>query len=97
MSQIAIRKKHTLGKAGARKTAEKIAKTLSKEYNASYMWSDEVLSFTSPGIRGKLHVGEKDIEIKVSLGLMLRPLKSKIESSIVAQIDDFLGNDTKFT
>jgi len=94
MSQIEIKKKHALGKAGARKTAEKLAESLTAEYNAKCEWINDDLCFTSPGVKGKLCVGDEDVEIKVDLGLMLRPLKSKIESGIVSQLDDILGSDT---
>lgn len=95
MSQIEIKKQHSLGKAGARKTAQKIADSLSREYNATCKWSGDDLSFNATGVKGKLHVSEDDVAINVNLGLMLRPLKSKIESSIVAQLDDILrdGNN----
>jgi putative polyhydroxyalkanoate system protein len=93
MSQIEIKKQHSLGKAGARKTAQKIADSLSNEYNARCKWSGDDLSFSATGVKGKLHVSESDVAINVDLGLMLRPLKSKIESSIVAQLDDILGDE----
>ena len=97
MSQIEIKKKHALGKAGARETAEKLAESLSTEYKAKCEWINDDLCFSSPGVKGKLCVGEEDVEIKVDLGLMLRPLKSKIETSIVSQLDDILAKDTKNT
>jgi putative polyhydroxyalkanoate system protein len=94
MSQIEVSKKHSLGKAGARKTAEKIAESLSKEYNAKCKWSGDDLTFSSTGVKGKLHVSDEDVQISVDLGLVLRPLKGKIESSIVSQLDDILDDDS---
>lgn len=96
MPHIEIKKKHALGKAEARKTAEKLAESLSSEYNAKCEWVNDDLCFSSPGVKGKLCVGDEDVEIMVDLGFMLRPLKSKIESSIVSQLDDILGNDTSY-
>ena len=94
MSHIEISKKHSLGKIGARSTAEKFAESLASEYGAECSWKDDDLTFTSRGVKGKLHVGDDEVEIKVDLGLFLRPLKSKIQSSIVAQLDDILGDDS---
>ncbi|MGD8620099.1 MAG: polyhydroxyalkanoic acid system family protein [Gammaproteobacteria bacterium] len=91
MSQIHIRKKHTLGHAQARKTAEKLAESLATEYNARYRWHNDDLEFKSTGVNGKLHVGKDEVEIKVSLGMLLRPLKGKIESSIRSTLDEILG------
>lgn len=94
MPHIEIIKEHALGKEGARKTAEKLAKSLSAEYNAKCEWVNDELCFSSPGVKGKLCVGDQDLEIMVDLGFMLQPLKSKIESSIVSQLDVILGNNT---
>ena len=91
MSQIHIRKKHNLEHARARETAEQLAKGLAAEYNARYRWRNDDLEFTSKGVNGRLHVGKDAVDIKISLGLLLRPLKGKIESGIRARLDDILG------
>lgn len=91
MSQIHIRKKHSLDHAKARKTAEKLAESLASEYNARWQWHNDDLEFKSTGVSGKLHVGKKEVDIKVSLGMLLRPLKGKIESSIRSTLDDILS------
>jgi putative polyhydroxyalkanoate system protein len=91
MSQIHIRKKHSLGHAEARKTAEKLAASLASEYNAKCRWHNDDLEFKSTGVNGKLHVGKDEVDIKVNLGMMLRPLKGKIESSIRSKLDDILS------
>lgn len=90
MSLIHIRKKHTLGRTKARQTAEKMAKSLTSEYNAKCKWHKDDLQFTSKGVKGRLHVGQEEVDIKLELGMMLRPLKGKIERSIRAQLDDIL-------
>jgi hypothetical protein len=35
------------------------------------------------------------VEIKVNLGMMLRPLRSKIENGIKAELDDILRDNNK--
>lgn len=91
MSQIHIRKKHTLGKQHARRTAEQLAGKLASEYNAKYRWKNDNLVFSSKGVNGSLHVSHDEVEIKVDLGLMLRPFRTRIRDSILAQLDDILG------
>jgi putative polyhydroxyalkanoate system protein len=93
MSQIHIRKKHALGKQRARKTAEQLAGKLASEYNAKCRWKNDNLEFSSKGVNGRLHVSHDEVDIKVNLGLMLRPLRGKIEDGILAQLDDILGNE----
>jgi putative polyhydroxyalkanoate system protein len=91
MSQIHIRKKHKLGHARARKTAEELAESLASEYNAKYRWHNDDLEFKSSGVNGRLHVSKDEVDIKVSLGMLLRPLKGKIESSIRSRLDEILS------
>ena len=90
MSLIHIRKKHALGHAQARKTADQLAKSLASEYNAKCQWHNDDLKFTSKGVQGLMHVGRDVVDIKVDLGMMLRPFKGKIESSIKAPLADIL-------
>ena len=90
MSQIQIRKRHGLNHAQVRAIAEKIAASLAAEYHADYYWQDDELKFRSPGFEGQLHVGKDDVEIRVRLGMLLRPLRGKIESGIRARLDAIL-------
>ena len=92
MSQIHIRRKHALGHRQARKTVEKLAKKISSEYNAKYHWKEDKLIYKSTGVNGKLHVSNDEVEIKVNPGIMLRPLKTKIENGIVAPLDALLSD-----
>jgi putative polyhydroxyalkanoate system protein len=91
MTHIHICKKHGLDHARARATAEQLATALASEYHADYQWQDDELKFRSPGIEGQLHVGKDEVEIKVRLGMMLRPLRGKIESGIRARLDAILS------
>ena len=94
MAQISIRKKHCLGRQGARRTADKLASSLAEEYRANCSWQGDELLFSSTGVSGKLQVTEQEVAIDVNLGLMLRPLKAKIESGIVARLDEILDDDS---
>jgi putative polyhydroxyalkanoate system protein len=93
MSQIHLQKKHALGGDEARKTAEKLADRLAAEYNAKWQWHNNDLKLTAKGVQGLLHVGHDMVDIKVDLGMMLRPFKGKIESRIKAQLDDILDKE----
>ncbi len=90
MSQIQIRKRHGLDHAQARATAEILAANLASEYHADYHWQDDELKFSSPGIEGELHVGDDEVEVNVRLGMLLRPLRGKIESGIRSRLDAIL-------
>jgi putative polyhydroxyalkanoate system protein len=94
MSLIHIRKKHALGRDKARQTAEHLARSLASEYNAKYQWHNDDLKLTAKGVEGLLHVEKDIVEIKVHLGMLLRPLKGKIESRIMAKLDDIIDADS---
>jgi putative polyhydroxyalkanoate system protein len=93
MSQIHLQKNHSLGGDEARKTAEKLADRLAAEYKAKWQWHNNDLKLTAKGVQGLLHVGHDMVDIKVDLGMMLRPFKGKIESRIKAQLDDILDKE----
>ena len=93
MSQIHLQKNHSLGGDEARKTAEKLADRLAAEYNATWQWHNNDLKLTAKGVSGLLHVDHDMVDIKVDLGMMLRPFKGKIESRIKAQLDDILDKE----
>lgn len=73
--------------------AERIAGKLASEYNATCHWKNDNLKFSSRGVNGRLHVGHDAVEVKVNLGLMLLPFRARIESGIIAQLDDILSGD----
>ena len=91
MSHIHIRKRHGLSHTEARRTAERLAEDLASEYGARYRWQEDDLVFSSSGVQGKLHVGKDMVDIRVNLGLMLRPLRGKIETGIRSRLEEILG------
>ena len=93
MSLIHIRKKHALGRARARKTAEQLAKRLASEYDAKYQWHNDDLNLTAKGVEVLLHMDKDTVVIKVDLNMMLRPFKGKIERRIMAKLDAILGKE----
>ena len=56
MSDIQIRRSHTMSAKAARKAAEKIASQLDEEFDLAYEWDDNVLLFKRSGVSGELVV-----------------------------------------
>jgi putative polyhydroxyalkanoate system protein len=94
MSVIRICKSHALGYDKACDVAEKFAANLQQQFHADYYWEDDDLKFTAKGIKGQIHIAADDVEVQVSLGLLYRPLRAKIENKIVSQLDAILGNNS---
>ena len=82
MSIIHIKQQHSLGREETRQKVEEIAKGLKKEYKMNYAWKGDQLLFKRSGASGFLGLGEGVVEVKIKLGLVLAPLKKKIETAI---------------
>jgi putative polyhydroxyalkanoate system protein len=70
----------------ARSRVEAIAKDLKKEYKIDYVWKGNRLLFKRSGAAGNLDLGDGFIELDIKLGMVLAPLKGKIEKSIKQNI-----------
>ena len=93
MATISIARKHALSHKKAKAAAEKIAKDLQKRYGLDYEWEGDHLDFERPGITGRMKVGKDTLNLDVSLGFLLSPMKSTIEREIGAQLDKLLADD----
>lgn len=91
MPSISIARTHTLGPRKARDAAERIARDLNKRFALDYAWDGDDMTFTRPGLSGRMHVGEKRVALDVQLGFLLTPIKPAIEREIHAQLDKLFG------
>lgn len=82
MADIDISREHSLGLAGARAAAEKLAADLGKRFGLAGEWRGNDLEFERPGVSGKLSVSETHVRLEVALGFMLRAMKGSIESAV---------------
>ena len=94
MSDIQIRRSHTLTAKGARQAAEKIACQLEEEFDLAYEWDDNVLVFRRSGVSGELIVEKREVHIRVRLGFLLLAIRPRIESEIHRFFDENFGPDS---
>ena len=99
MANIHIKQQHNLAHDEARKRVEEIARDLKKKLNADYAWKGESLQFKRSGASGSIDLSDEFIELNIKLGMLLAPMKGKIESAIKEKLDLALqdNQDTKFT
>jgi putative polyhydroxyalkanoate system protein len=90
MPSISIAKKHRLSHKKAKEVAEKVARDLQARFALGYAWNGDQIDFARPGVSGCMRVGKDRIELDVSLGFLLTPLKPAIEKEIHAQLDRLL-------
>ncbi len=91
MSDIQIRRSHSMSAKAARKAAEKIASQLDEEFDLAYEWDDNVLLFKRSGVSGELVVEKKEVHIRVRLGFLLMAIRPRIEEEIHRFFDENFG------
>ena len=90
MSHISIKRAHHSTVADARKTADKVAAKLAKDYDLRSNWEGDVLHFDRSGLHGTLAVTAKDIQVDVKLGLLMAAFKGPIQSAMETQLDGLI-------
>jgi len=89
MATIVVRRKHDLGLAKAKRLAESVARKLRDDYGGSFAWDGNDLRFERTGATGSVAVTKEGFQVRVELGLLLSPLRSRIEREIVAFCEQF--------
>lgn len=95
MSDIKIRRAHSMPHDKARLAAEKMAKRLQEKFDLDYEWDGEVLVFERSGVNGELTVASKYVEMEVKLGFLLRMMKPTIEKHIHENLDEIFAEHAK--
>ena len=91
MSVIDVHRAHSMDKAHARQAAETLAEDLSKQFDVNYQWEGDVLRFKRSGVKGQLNITQNDLHIRLELGMLLRPFRSRIEQEIHSQLDQIIS------
>lgn len=91
MSEIKVRRIHSLPLAEARKAAEKVAARLQKDFDLDYAWKRHVLHFERTGVHGELHVSDHEVRLEAKLSFLLAFLQPRIEREIDAQFDKYFA------
>ena len=94
MSDILIRRSHTMTAKAARQAAEKIARQLDEEFDLAYEWDDNVLIFKRSGVSGELVVEKREVHIRVRLGFLLMAIRPRVEAEIHRFFDENFGPDS---
>ena len=90
---ILIRRQHQLGLAKAKRVAQTLALRLQSEFGGAYTWKGNELHFERTGASGSAIVTKDSVQIRLELGLLLRPLTARIEREIRAGLDAHLGRE----
>ena len=88
MATISISRNHTLPLETLRERVAPMQEKLRTKYKTESSWdNDSTLSVKGPGVKGKLVFTSEHVSVELELGLMLRPMKGKIEETITRELD----------
>src|ERR1035441_7902184 len=87
MSDIKLVKAHSLPIAKAKLFVQEVAEELEAEYDLESEWHGNTLRFHRSGVEGHVSVTPSELRFDVRLGLLLKPLKSKLVGQIERKFD----------
>lgn len=82
MSDIKIIQEHNLSMDEAREAAKKVAAQMETDYQMTTSWEGDLLKFERSGVTGSLAILEKQAQLNIALGFMLKGFASKIEEQV---------------
>ncbi len=91
MTTLCIRHPHDLPPEELRRRLEHLAEGLSRQLELDYHWEGERLVFRRSGAHGHIAVLPGEVEIALTLGLLLTPLQGRIEQTVRGYLEKELG------
>lgn len=89
MAVIKKSRSHSLDFAKAKSSAEEIVVHLAEQFGVKYHWEGETVKFKGAGAKGYMTVLEDRFELKMELGFMLLPFRSRIEQEMDKYLDQY--------
>lgn len=94
MADIELTRAHSMSKEEAREAANRVARDLEDQLDATSRWDGDTLHFervATPSADGRLDVRGDEMRVAINLSLMLKPMKGQIRS----QAEDLLEKHLK--
>jgi len=99
LADLHVVKAHTLSFLQMRKVAFAWAEEIERDFGMTCIYEEgqtkDELIFSKSGLSGCLKISHQLLDIEIHLGLLLRPLKSKIEGEIFKNLDKLLNNSSE--
>ncbi len=89
MSEIHLRRKHSIGLKKAKVAAQKVADDLAQEFGMDASWEGNVLRFSRSGVHGGLQVSKNEVVLEAKLGFLLSAFRARIEEHINENFDKY--------
>lgn len=96
MATIDISKTHSLGKEGAKKKAEELARDMEGQMGIKWNWEGDKIKFNAPsgsakGTSGAVSVDDKNVRVEIDLPFLLKAMKGMIEGKVNEKLNKLLG------
>lgn len=91
MAVIDIVRHHSLDHDHAIEVANRLARTMERDYQLKYEWDGDTLHCHRSGVHGEVRVRPQEIRVHLKLGFLLRPFKGRIEREIEDQLSEIVG------
>lgn len=92
MADININKSHSLEISEARKRLEKMADELRSRYGIKSTWAGNTATLSRTGLKkGVVELTHSAINVEISLGLLAKAMKGKIEEQVDIALDKALA------
>jgi putative polyhydroxyalkanoate system protein len=82
MADIRVERAHRLGKEAAMAAALRVAERIKEKAQAEYRVAGDTIEFQRSGAKGRIVVGSDKVVAEVTLGLLLKPMRSALEGKI---------------
>ena len=91
MSSIHVSYPHQLSMEDARKVTRTFAEKLETKLDVKGVWQGDVLAFERQGVKGSLVLSQGVVDVELTLGMMLTPMKGQIEVEVIRQLNRYFG------
>ena len=92
MADIHITRPHRLDRTTAKARLQQVAEDLQRHYGITASWEGDTAHLAGPGIRkGTVGVFESSVSVQITLGLMAKAFRGRIEDRILARCEEVLG------
>jgi putative polyhydroxyalkanoate system protein len=91
MASIQFSYPHQRSMAEARAAVQIFSAKLVTKLGVKSVWQGDVLMLERQGVKGSMVLKEGLVEVELTLGMMLTPMKGQIEAEVNKQLERCLG------
>jgi len=91
MAIIQVSYPHQRSMIEAREAVQTLSTKLGTKLGVKSSWQGDVLMLERQGVKGSMVLTEGVVDVELTLGMMLTPMKGQIEAEVTKQLSRCLG------